>query len=285
MSEKRALIESGAEHKAPSVRRQCKLIGLSRSSWYGPWPAASESSENVALMQRIDELYTAHPFYGSRKMVAVLVREGHTVNRKRVQRLMRLMGLQSVAPRPNTSRAHPQHTVYPYLLRGLAVVRPGQVYSTDITYIRVGRGFAYLVAVIDWYSRKVLSWRLSNTMDTAFCVEALEEALATHGAPEIFNTDQGSQFTSEAFTGVLKTHRVRISMDGKGCYQDNIFVERLWRSVKYECVYLKAFADGAHLREELKRYFTWFNKERPHQGLDDATPDEVYFDQPLIQAA
>ena len=276
VSEKRSLIDSGAEHKAPSVRRQCKLIGLNRSSWYAQGSTAGESSENLTLMQRIDALYTAHPFYGSRKLGAALRREGHTVNRKRIQRLMRLMGLQSVAPRPTTTRPHPQHKVYPYLLRGLSVVRPGQVYSTDITYIRVGRGFAYLVAVIDWYSRKVLAWRLSNTMDTAFCVEALEEALSVYGPPEIFNTDQGSQFTSEAFTRMLKAHKVRISMDGKGRALDNIFVERLWRSVKYEEIYLKQYQSMQEAKAGLVTYFRFYNHQRPHQALENRTPAEVH---------
>ena len=276
VSEKRALIESSAEATAPSVRRQCELIELNRSSWYAPGAEVGESAENLALMQRIDELYTAHPFYGSRKMSAVLRREGHAVNRKRVQRLMRRMGLQSVAPRPNTSAAHPQHKVYPYLLRGLAVVRANQVWSTDITYVRVGRGFAYLTAVIDWYSRKVLAWRLSNTMDTAFCVEALQEALATHGRPEIFNTDQGGQFTSEAFTSVLKAREVRISMDGKGRALDNIFVERLWRSVKYEEVYLKQYQSMREARAGLAAYFRFYNHQRPHQALENRTPAEVH---------
>ena len=274
MSEKRTLIESSAD--APSIRRQCDLVGLHRSSWYTKAAVAAEPEENLDLMTHIDEFYTAHPFYGSRKMVAVLGRKGFVVNRKRVQRLMRLMGLQSVAPRPNTSRPHPQHKVYPYLLRGLSVVRPGQVYSTDITYIRVGRGFAYLTAVIDWHSRQVLSWRLSNTMDTAFCVEALEEALERYGAPEIFNTDQGSQFTSEAFTGVLKANEIKISMDGKGRALDNIFVERLWRSVKYEEVYLKQYQTMQEARDGLSAYFRFYNHERPHQSLNNRTPAEVH---------
>ena len=274
VSEKRTLIEPSADD--PSIRRQCSLLGLHRSTWYVQGAATGEPDENLELMQHIDELYTAHPFYGSRKMVAVLGRWGHVVNRKRVQRLMRLMGLQSVAPRPNTSRAHPQHKVYPYLLRGMSVVRPGQVYSTYITYIRVGRGFAYLTAVIDWYSRQVLSWRLSNTMDTAFCVEALEEALECYCPPEIFNTDQGSQFTSEAFTGVLKSHDIRISMDGKGRALDNIFVERLWRSVKYEEVYLKQYQTMLEAREGLSAYLRFYNQERPHQSLNNKTPAEAH---------
>jgi putative transposase len=227
-------------------------------------------------MHRIDELYTMYPFYGSRKMTAVLRREGREVNRKRVQRLMRLMGLQSIAPRPNTSQPHPQYRVYPYLLRDVVVERPNQVWATDITYIRVERGFAYLVAVIDGYSRQVLAWRLSNTMDVNFCVEALTEALERYGQPEIFNTDQGSQFTSREFTGVLQTHGVSISMDGKGRAMDNIFVERLWRSVKYEEVYPKQYATMKEAREGLSAYFRFYNTQRPHQGLGNRTPAEVY---------
>ena len=289
MSEKHTLIGPSAD--APSIRRQCDLLGLARSSWYAQGAAVDESEENLELIQHIDELYTAHPFYGSRKMVAVLGRRGHVVNRKRAQRLMRLMGLQSVAPQPNTSRPHPQHKVYPYLLRGMPVVRPGQVYSTDITYIRVGRGFAYLTAVIDWYSRQVLSWRLSNTIDTAFCVEALEEALENYGAPEIVNTDQGSQFTSETFTGVLKNHEIRISMDGKGRALDNIFVERLWRSVKYEEVYLKQYQTMQEARDGLSAEVTWivhhhelFQKAYyAHYLGEDPNERERYRDHPWYQ--
>ena len=274
VSAKRALIEPDADQ--PSIRRQCELIGLNRSSWYVQETPASESAENLALMQRIDELYTAHPFYGSRKMTAVLRREGWAVNRKRVRRLMRLMGLQSLAPCPDTSRAHPAHPVYPYLLRDTVVERPNQVWATDITYIRIERGFAYLVAVMDWQSRKVLAWRLSNTLDTEFCVEALQEALRSFGPPEIFNTDQGSQFTSREFTGVLQAHGIRISMDGKGRAFDNIFVERLWRSVKYEEVYLKHYETLREAREGLTAYFRFYNTERPHQSLGNQTPAEVY---------
>lgn len=276
MNTKRDMIDPSAKRKTPSIRRQCQLIGLNRSSWYGPPAEAGESPDNLALMDRIDALYTAYPFYGSRKLTAVLKREGYVVNRKRVQRLMRLMGIQSIAPRPNTSQPHPQHKVYPYLLRGLPIVRPGQVYSTDITYIRVGRGFAYLVAVIDWYSRKVLSWRLSNTMDTTFCVEALREALMRYGPPEIFNSDQGSQFTSTDFTQVLKDYQVRISMDGKGRALDNIFVERLWRSVKYEEVYAKHYQSMQEAKAGLAAYFRFFNEQRPHQALNNRTPAEVH---------
>lgn len=270
------MIDADTKRKTPSIRRQCALIGLNRSSWYDLSAERGESPENLTLMQRIDELFTARPFYGSRKIAAVLEREGYAVNRKRIQRLMRLMGIQSVAPRPNTSQPHPQHKVYPYLLRNLAIVRPRQVYSTDITYIRVARGFAYLTAVVDWYSRKVLAWRLANTMDASFCIEALREAFATYGAPEIFNTDQGSQFTSDDFTQVLKDHEVRISMDGKGRALDNIFVERLWRSVKYEEVYLKQYQSMQEARTGLAAYFRFFNNERPHQALKNRTPAEVH---------
>lgn len=233
--------------------------------------------EELALLAAIDEEYTRHPFYGSRRMVIYLGKLGYTVNRKRVQRLMRTLGLVGMAPGPNTSRPHPANKVYPYLLRGVEVVRPNQVWSTDITYIRLGnRGFVYLVAIIDWYSRKVLSWRVSNTLDTGFCVDCLEQALQTHGRPEIFNTDQGSQFTSVTFTDRLKAQAITISMDGRGRALDNIFVERLWRSVKYEEVYLKGHASLPDLLMGLTQYFAFYNTERPHQALGYATPDQVY---------
>jgi putative transposase len=233
--------------------------------------------ENDLLYRRlIDEEYTRHPFYGSRKMVVFLKAAGHVVNRKRVQGLMRKMGLAGMAPGPKTSRPCPEHKVYPYLLRGVFVVRPDQVWSTDITYIRLERGFAYLVAIIDWYSRRVLSWRISNTMEAVFCVDCLNEALRTHGRPEIFNSDQGAQFTSEAFTNVLKREGITISMDGRGRAFDNIFVERLWRNVKHEDVYLKGYASMGELRIGLGEYFTFYNGERPHQSLAFKTPDAVY---------
>jgi len=275
VNDKRVLIDHEAGDKVPSVRRQCILIGLNRSTLYMQ-PQMGESEENLKLMQRIDEIYTAHPFYGSRKIAAVLVREGQRVNRKRVYRLMALMGLQSIAPKPNTSKKHPKHKVYPYLLRGVKIERVNQVWSTDITYIRVGRGYAYLVAIIDWFSRNVLSWRLSNTMDTAFCIDALEEALNKYGRPEIFNSDQGSQFTSEAFTGMLKKHDIPISMDGRGRALDNIFVERLWRSVKYEEVYIKQYQTMQDAKLGLSAYFRFYNHERPHQSLNNRTPMEIY---------
>ena len=227
-------------------------------------------------MRRIDELYTAHPCYGRRQMTAVLRREGWAVNRKRVRRLMRLMGLQSLAPPPDTRRAPPAHPVYPYLLRDIVVERPNQVWATDITYIRIERGFAYLVAVMDWPSRKVLAWRLSNTLDVQFCLDALQEALRNYGLPEIFNTDQGCQFTGRDFTGVLQAHGLRISMDGKGRAFDHIFVERRWRSVKYEEVSLKHYETMRESREGLAAYFRFYHTERPHQALGHRTPAEVY---------
>ena len=234
------------------------------------------SAQDLLLCGLIDEEYTRRPFYGSRRMVVFLRVAGHVVNRKRVQRLMRGMGLAGMAPGPNTSRAHPEHKVYPYLLRGVPVTRPNQVWSTDITYIRLARGFAYLVAVIDWYSRKVLSWRLSNSMDASFCVDCLEDALREHGRPTVFNSDQGSQFTSAAFTEVLKREEVSISMDGRGRAFDNIFVERLWRNVKHEDVYLKGYANMAELMVGLAQYFAFYNEERPHQSLGYQTPASVY---------
>ena len=233
-------------------------------------------AEELVLLALIDAEYTRHPFYGSRKMVVHLGTRGHSVNRKRVQRLMGVLGLAGMAPGPNTSRPHPQHKVYPYLLRGVNVTRPNQVWSTDITYIRLARGFAYLVAVIDWYSRKVLSWRLSNTLDSGFCIDCLEQALRLYGIPEIFNTDQGCQFTSDAFTGVLTLHGVAISMDGRGRALDNIFVERLWRSVKHEDVYLKGYVNMPELQLGLTEYFEFYNIERPHQSLGNSTPSRIY---------
>jgi putative transposase len=259
------------------VVRQCELAGVTRSTIY----ARVQASEAVVdadlfLCRLIDEEYTRHPFYGSRRMRVFLGGKGYETNRKRVQRLMRLMGLAGMAPGPNTSRPHPEHKVYPYLLRGLHVTRPNQVWSTDITYVRLERGFVYLVAVIDWYSRKVLSWRLSNSMDPSFAVNCLEDALRRYGRPEIFNSDQGSQFTSKAFTDVLKREDVTISMDGRGRAFDNIFVERLWRSVKYEDIYLKGYARVAELMTGLRDYFSFYNDERPHQALAYLTPDQVY---------
>jgi len=255
---------------------QCELTGVVRSGVYAPRLAAIPDATDMTLLELIDAEYTRRPFYGSRKLMHYLRGLGHAINRKRVQRLMRVLGLAGMAPGPNTSRPHPQHKLYPYLLRGVDIDRPNQVWSTDITYIRLARGFVYLVAVIDWYSRKVLSWRLSNTLDSGFCVDCLEQALQTYGAPEIFNTDQGCQFTSAAFTGVLKANDIEISMDGRGRALDNIFVERLWRSVKHEDVYLKGYATLPELLLGLTEYFVFYNTERMHQSLDYCTPDAVY---------
>jgi putative transposase len=235
-----------------------------------------EGEQDDELRALIDEEYTGRPFYGSRRMAVFLRGRGHRVNRKRVQRLMRGMGLAGMAPGPATSKPHPKHKIYPYLLRGVAVTRPNQVWSTDLTYIRLARGFAYLVAIIDWYSRRVLAWRISNSMDASFCVDCLEDAVRHHGKPEVFNSDQGSQFTSEAFTGVLKRESVAISMDGRGRALDNIFVERLWRNVKYEDVYLKGYANMAELTIGLAQYFAFYNAERPHQALGYETPNHVH---------
>lgn len=259
-----------------ALTRQCELASVTRSTFYAPHLVAEQDELKLILLREIDAEYTRHPFYGSRKITAYLCGIGHQVNRKRIQRLMGILGLAGMAPGPNTSRPSPQHLIYPYLLRGVAVTRPNQVWSTDITYIRLARGFVYLVAVIDWYSRKVLAWRLSNTLDSGFCVDCLEQALQTYGVPDIFNTDQGCQFTSEAFTGVLKAHCISISMDGRGRALDNIFVERLWRSVKHEDVYLKGYATVPEAQLGLTEYFIFYNRERTHQSLDYKTPDVVY---------
>jgi putative transposase len=261
-----------------STVEQCRLLKLARSTlYYRPAPV---SADDLAVMRRMDELHLAWPFYGSRRMAAVLRRDGWSANRKRVKRLMRVMGLEAIYQKPNTSRGHPGHKVHPYLLRGLAIDRPNQVWCADITYIAMAKGFVYLVAVMDWYSRRVLAWRVSITMDTAFCVEALQEAMDRHGQPEIFNTDQGVQFTSADFLGELETRGVRISMDGKGRYLDNIFIERLWRSLKYEEVYIKAYGSVAAARLGLGLWLRFYNEERPHQALDYRTPHEVFAERP-----
>jgi len=260
-----------------ATTRQCELAGVSRATIYAHQVSKVSDEDDLLLSRLIDEEYTRHPFYGSRRMVVIISKAvGRRINRKCIQRLMQAMGLQGMAPGPNTSRAHPQHPVYPYLLRGLEITRPNQVWSTDITYIRLAKGFVYLVAVMDWYSRKVLSWRISNSMDASFCVDCLEEALRNYGKPEIFNSDQGSQFTSDSFTKVLKREEMTISMDGRGRAFDNIFVERLWRNVKYEDIYLKGYATVNELLLGLSDYFVLYNSERPHQSLQDKTPDEVY---------
>ena len=259
------------QHSSLSVVRQCALLGIRRSSvYYQPLPA---SQENLELMELIDRQYLERPFYGSRRMTAWLRNQGYSVNRKRVRRLMQVMGLQAIYPRP--SKPALDHQVYPYLLKGWEINRVNQVWTADITYSPMARGFLYLVAIMDWHSRYVLAWRLSNTMETGFCLEALEAALS-QGKPEIFNTDQGSQFTSDAFTGMLLEAGVRISMDGKGRYTDNVFVERLWRSLKYEEVYLRAYTGGKEARAGIGKYFDFYNSERPHQALSYRTPAEVF---------
>ncbi|AGX88601.1 transposase [Candidatus Symbiobacter mobilis CR] len=260
-----------------AVTRQCDLVGVSRATAYAQQQPKVVDEDDQKLSRLIDEEYTRHPFYGSRRMAVMMSKAmGCGVNRKRIQRLMRQMGLQGMAPSPHSSKAHPQHPVYPYLLRGVEVTRPNQVWSTDITYIRLAKGFVYLVAVMDWYSRKVLSWRISNSMDASFCMDCLEEALRNFGKPEIFNSDQGSQFTSADFTGVLEREKIAISMDGRGRAFDNIFVERLWRNVKYEDIYLKGYATVDELLLGLSDYFVLYNSERPHQSLQYETPDAVY---------
>jgi putative transposase len=261
------------DHNQLSLVRQCNLLDVSRASvYYRPAPTRAEDLELMTLM---DRQYLKTPFYGSRKMKAWLRGQGYLVNRKKVRRLMRLMGLEAIYRRPNTSRPAPGHKVYPYLLKGLEINRVDQVWAADITYIPMARGFLYLVAIMDWHSRYVLAWKLSNTMDTDFCVAALEEALGK-GRPEIFNTDQGAQFTGEAFTGLLQEQGIQVSMDGKGRYQDNIFVERLWRSVKYEEVYLKAYQTVAEAQAGINAYLEFYNQQRPHQALGYRTPAEVY---------
>jgi putative transposase len=255
------------------VRRQCELLGLSRSSLY--YEPATETAENLRLMRRIDREYTAHPFLGSRRLTQWLSGQGEAVNRKRVQRLLRVMGLEAIYPKPKLSAPGRGHRIYPYLLRGVSIQRPDQVWSTDITYVPLARGFMYLAAIIDWFSRYVIAWRLSNTLDGSFCLEMLEEALR-RGRPEVFNTDQGVQFTAQAWTGRLESAGVAVSMDGRGRCLDNVFVERLWRSVKYEDIYLWRYEAVPPLRQGLGRYFPYYNEERPHQSLDYQTPATVY---------
>jgi putative transposase len=263
------------DHAVLSIRRQCTLLSLTRSGVYRPKRPADDDADLV-LMRRIDELFTKWPFYGSRRMTVTLRAEGWALNRKRVQRLMRQMGIVALGPKPGTSKPAPGHKVFPYLLREMRVDRPNQVWASDITYIPIGHGFLYLVAIIDWASRAVLAWRLSNTMDVSFCVSALEEALARFGKPEIFNTDQGSQFTSTAFTGTLEAAGIRISMDGRGRWMDNVFIERLWRSLKHEEVYLKHYTDGREARAGIAKWMAFYNTERRHQALGYRTPMTVY---------
>jgi len=270
--DRRAMVERPGEDL--SVRRQCALLNLARSGVYRPKPVIG--ADDLALMRRIDELHLELPFYGSRRMMFELNKEGRGVNRKRVQRLMRVMGIEALVPRPGTSKVAPGHKIYPYLLRGLSIIEPNHVWASDITYIPMARGFLYLVAIIDWASRAVLAWRLSNTIDSGFCVAALEEALLRHGKPKIFNTDQGSQFTSAAFTGRLEAASVAISMDGRGRFMDNIFIERLWRSIKDEEVHLKAYADGREARAGISSWMTFYNFRRPHQAMNNQMPMAVW---------
>lgn len=266
-----------------SIARQCHLVGISRSGFYAP--TRGESEANLELMCLIDAEFMETPFYGSRQMTRHLRRLGHVVNRKRVRRLMRLMGLEAIYQRPRTSDPHPEHKVYPYLLRDMTIDQPDHVWCADITYLPMRKGFLYLVAIMDWASRRVLAWKLSNTMDTDFCIEALDEAMAKFGKPEVFNTDQGSQFTSPRFTGRLIDAGVKVSMDGRGRWMDNVFIERLWRSVKYECVYLHAFETGSEARTGIGRWVDQYNNRRPHSSLGGRTPAEVHEDVRRLQMA
>jgi len=283
VSVKRACIRPDA---GLSISRQCELLSLSRSGYYRPACDPSRASrEDLELMRLIDEEYTRHPFYGSRKIKAWLKRQGYNVNRKRVRRLMRKMGIQSIAPKPNTSAPRKDHKIYPYLLKGMDINHSNMVWATDITYIRLSGGFVYLTAIMDWHSRYVLSWEVSVTLDEDFCVNALESALRRYGRPDMFNTDQGAQFTGNQFTGVLLKNGIRISMDGKGRATDNIFIERLWRSVKYEEIYLHEYRDVKELITALKKYFEFYNFERTHQSLEDMTPAECYWGEVASQKA
>ncbi len=274
---RKGLVEPG-HAQGLSIARQCRLLSIKRSSWY--YQCTGETPLNLELMRLVDEQFLETPWYGARQMARHLRRLGYCVGRKRTGRLMRVMGLSPIYQKPNTSKPHPEHRVYPYLLRGMTIDTPNQVWCADVSYIPMRRGFLYLVAIMDWASRKVLSWRLSSTMDADFCVAALEDALARFEHPEIFNTDQGSQFTSFAFTSALKDAGIRISMDGKGRWMDNVMIERLWRSLKYECVYLNAYETGSDLREGLSRWVSFYNERRPHSSLDDKTPYEAYWQKP-----
>jgi putative transposase len=278
MSRERRKEMVAPDHQKLSITRQCELVDISRSSWY--YGVLGESSENLELMRIIDEQFMEEPSWGSRQMARHLRRKGYWVNRKRVKRLMQKMGLMAIYQKPNTSKPHPEHKIYPYLLRGVEITKPNHVWCADVTYIPMRKGFLYLVAVMDWASRKVLSWRLSNTMDAEFCVSALKEALAKYGKPDVFNTDQGSQFTSIAFTETLKGAGVKISMDGRGRWVDNVMIERLWRTLKYDCVYLNAFETGTEARKGIGKWIRRYNEERPHSSLDDKTPHEAYWNLP-----
>jgi len=262
------------DNKNLSISKQCQLLNINRSTYY--YEPVSESEENLLLMRLIDEQHLKTPFYGSRKMMHHLKRLGHNVCRKRVRRLMRLMNIHVIYQKPRTSIPDLSHKTYPYLLRNVDINKPNQVWCTDITYIPVKKGFFYLIAIMDWYSRKVLAWQVSNSMDTSFCIAALEEAIEIYGKPKIFNTDQGSQFTSNDFTNVLQGHNIKISMDGKGRWMDNVFIERLWRSLKYECIYLQEFNDGIALKHNINQWINFYNFERPHQVFAGLTPEEMY---------
>lgn len=269
-------------HPSLSVGAQCRLLSISRSSFY--YAPQGETAMNLDLMLLIDKQFLDAPFYGVRQMTWHLQNEGHAVNEKRIRRLMRLMRLMPIYQKPDTSKPAKGHKTYPYLLGGLRVERPNQVWCADITYIPMARGFIYLVAVLDWFTRRVLAWRVSITLEADFCIEAVEEALARHGTPEIFNTDQGSQFTSTEFIKVLAAREIKISMDGKGAWRDNVFVERLWRTIKYEEVYLRAYASVSEARAGIGRYLSFYNSRRPHSSLDGKTPDQAYFNQPTPEA-
>jgi putative transposase len=270
--DRRALLDP--DHGKLSIRRQCRLLRVARSSVYRQRQPANDN--DLAVMRRLDELFTAWPFLGSRRMAAMLRAEGHRINRKRVQRLMRTMGIAALGPKPRTTKPAPGNKIFPYLLRGVAIDRPNQVWAADITYVPIGRGFLYLVAVIDWATRAVLAWRLSNSMDVSFCVSALEEALARFGKPDIFNTDQGSQFTSAAFTGVLLAAGIKVSTNGRGRWLDNVFIERLWRSLKHEDIYLKGYADGHEAKTGIAAWVAFYNTRRPHQALGNRTPMAIW---------
>lgn len=261
-------------HEALSINEQCNLLSLARSSYY--YQTIRPSAEELEILRLIDEIYLDTPVYGSRRIRVVLMEQGYSINRKRVQRLMAQLGIEAIYPKPKLSNRALEHQVYPYLLRNKVIEKSNQVWCTDITYLPVLKGHFYLVAVMDWYSRHVLSWSVSNTLATDFCLDALESAIVKYGRPEIFNSDQGSQFTAKIFTDYLKAEQIQISMDGRGRYLDNIFIERLWRSLKYELIYIKAFEDGVHLRQEVKQWFEWYNQIRPHQALNYKTPEQVY---------
>jgi len=258
-----------------SITKKCRLLSISRSSCY--YRSKGGSEDNLQLMKKIDELYLKYPFYGSRQMSLHLKGEGYSASRHKVRRLMKLMGICAVYQKPNTSKKNIQHKIYPYLLRDRAIEASNDVWCTDITYIPMNKGYMYLIAIMDWSSRRVLSWKLSNTMDTSFCISALEEAINTYGKPNIFNTDQGSQFTSNDFTDILKSHEILISMDGKGCWMDNVFIERLWRSLKYECVYLQEFDNVKSLKISISEWIKFYNTRRPHSSFNGLTPDKVYY--------